>query len=481
MTLLTAPAVPSLQHTIGSSHVAGSGEIPVFDPSTGRPIASQPVATATEVDSAVRAAATALVSWRRTTPGERAALLLRLADAIDANTERLAQLESLDVGKPITAAREEMPGISDILRYYAGAARILHGTSSGSVAPGMHSRVEREPVGVVGLITPWNYPLLEAVWKIGPALAAGNTLVLKPSEITPLTTVVLFDLINEIFPVGVANLVLGDASTGKAIVSHPQVQMVSLTGDGGTGKAVAIAAADSLKRVHLELGGKAPVLVFPDANLDEAAEFLATAGFVNTGQDCTAACRVIVHEAIYDEFIVRYTDAARGITVGLGLDESTTMGPLVSSRQRERVGGFVERAVSAGADRLWQGDVPDGGDGFFSTPTILTGVAQDSEVVQNEVFGPVVTIQRASSNEELIRWANDVPYGLSASVWSDDLNVAQHASRELNFGTVWINTHLWTFPEAPFGGFGASGYGKELSPMSIDDYSRFKHILLQER
>jgi 1-pyrroline dehydrogenase len=481
MSLVAPPEVPTLRHLIGSSLVRGSGEFAVYDPSSGEQIAVQPVATDAEVDAAVRAAAAAFESWRRTTGSERAALLLRLADLVDANAERFALLESLDVGKPIRAAREEIPGISDILRYYAGAVRIPHGTSSGVVAPAMHSRVEREPVGVVGLVTPWNYPLLEAVWKIGPALAAGNTLVLKPSEITPLTTVVLFDLVKDVFPAGVANLVLGDASTGKALVSHPLVQMVSLTGDVGTGKSVARAAADSLKRVHLELGGKAPVLVLPGANLTEAASFLATAGFANSGQDCTAACRIIVHEAVYDEFTRRYTDAADAIAVGSGLDEASTMGPLVSSRQRDRVHGFVERALSAGAQRLWQGEIPRVADGYFATPTVLGGVAQDSEVVQNEVFGPVVTIQRASSEEEMVRWANDVPYGLSASVWTDDLNAAQRASRELNFGTVWINTHLWTFPEAPFGGFGASGYGKELSPMSIDDYSRFKHILLQER
>lgn len=479
MTSTSTLELPELTNLIGGERHGGGSEIPVMDPNTGRQISVQHAAGVEGVERAVDAASRAFETWSQKTPGERASLLLELADRIDTASPRLAQLESLDVGKPIASATEEMPGISDTLRYYAGIARVLHGTSAGMVSTGMHSRVEREPIGVVGLITPWNYPLLEAVWKIGPALAAGNTLVLKPSELTPLTTVALFEIISEVFPVGVANLVLGDAETGRALVDHPKVRLISLTGDVSTGKHVARAAAEGLKRVHLELGGKAPVLVLPDADVASAAAFLAQAGFVNSGQDCTAACRVIVHAAVRDEFVDAYTTAAREIVVGSGMEYSTTMGPVVSAKQQERVVGFTQRALNAGAEVLWRGAAPETG-GYFVAPTLLTGVAQDSEIVQNEVFGPVVTVQTATSEEQMVRWANDTAYGLSASVWSENLNATQRVSRALNFGTVWINTHLWTFPEAPFGGFDGSGYGKELSPMSIDDYSRFKHILTQE-
>ncbi|GAA1817885.1 aldehyde dehydrogenase family protein [Agromyces neolithicus] len=480
MSTVSTPTIPALRHLIAGESVAGSGEYAVVDPSTGAQIAVQPVATSAEVDAAVAAAKGAFVSWRRTTAAERSGYLLSLADAIDASAEEFSALESLDVGKPISTARAELPGISDTLRYYAGAARVPHGTSSGSYASGMHSRVEREPVGVVGLITPWNYPLLEAVWKIAPALAAGNTLVLKPSELTPLTTVRLFELASGILPTGVVNVVLGDASTGRELVAHTEVSMISITGDVGTGKAVAASAAQTLKRVHLELGGKAPVLVLPDTDLSTTVEFLVSAGLVNSGQDCTAACRVIVHDAIYDEFVDRYVAAAAAVVPGIGLDEATTMGPLVSERQRERVLGFIDRARSAGAQVAVGGDAPSQ-PGSFVNPTVILGAEQGSEIIQSEVFGPVTTIQRGASEAAMVEWANDTRYGLSAGVWTDDLNASQRVTRALNFGTVWINTHLWTFPETPFGGFDGSGYGKELSPMSIDDYSRFKHVLLQER
>jgi len=480
MTAVDGPAVPALRHVIGGEDVAGSGAFAVIDPSSGTEIGTQPVATGDEVDRAVKAASAAFTSWKRTTPGDRAAVLLEIADAIDGATEELALLESLDVGKPITSARDEVPGISDTFRYYAGAVRVPHGTFSGTFAPELHSRVEREPVGVVGLITPWNYPLLEAAWKLAPALAAGNTLVLKPSELTPLTTVRLMELIAPILPEGVANLVLGDGSTGRAVVSHDDVSLISLTGDVSTGKAVARAAADSLKRVHLELGGKAPVLVFPDTDLPSTVEFLVGAGLINSGQDCTAACRVIVHEEVYEEFVERYLALVSGIVPGPGLDTETVMGPLVADRQRERVSGFIERARSAGARVAAGGGTPDR-NGAYVDPTVILDAQQDWEIIQSEVFGPVITIQRATSEEQMIAWANDVPYALSSSVWTDDVNRVRRVTRALDFGTVWVNTHLWTVPEAPFGGFDGSGYGKELSPMAIDDYSRFKHILQQER
>lgn len=475
--MITHVPVPALRHLVGGEASISEGALAVHDPSTGAQIATQPIATVHDVDRAVNAARRASLGWGRTTPGERATALLALADAIDANAERFAQLESLDVGKPITTSRAEIPGISDSLRYYAGAARIPHGTSSGSFVEGLHSRVEREPIGVVGLITPWNYPLLEAIWKIGPALAAGNTLVLKPSENTPLTTQLLFELANEILPSGVANLVLGDRTTGEAIVSHPDIGMVSLTGDVGTGKAVARSAADSLKRVHLELGGKAPVLVLPDADLEFTVSSLVEAGFVNSGQDCTAACRLIVHDDIYEAFAERYVRALDDIKVGAGLDEATTMGPVVSRRQADRIAGFIERADGQVLSRRIS--VPQ--EGTFIAPTVVLEPGQDSEIVQNEVFGPVTTLQRSSSAEQMLEWANGVRYGLSASIWTDNLSAAQRLSRELNFGTVWVNTHLWVAPETPFGGFGQSGYGKEQSPMAIDDYSRFKHVMTRER
>jgi 1-pyrroline dehydrogenase len=478
-----APAVPALGHVIDGrrAEIAGQREtLEVLDPSTAVRVATLSVATAADVDLAVSAARAASRSWGRSTPAVRAAALSSIADAIDANADRFAYLESLDVGKPILNSKAEIAGISDTFRFYAAAARTNHGTGTGSFAEGLHSRVEREPIGVVGLITPWNYPLLEAVWKLGPALAAGNTVVLKPSELTPLTTVTLFEIMAEILPPGVANLVLGAATTGRAIVDHPDVRMVSLTGDVGTGVAVATRAAVTLKRVHLELGGKSPVVVLDDVDVDATAQYLVAAGFVNSGQDCTAACRLIIHDSVFDEFLERYVAHAKAIVVGAALDEATTMGPLVSSRQRDRVGGFVERATADGARVVFGGHEIDR-PGYFFEPTLLTDVSQSSEIIQREVFGPVITAQRAASADQALEWANDVPYGLSASVWTNDVNAAQRFSRELDFGTVWINTHLCTVPEMPFGGFDGSGYGKELSAMSIDDYSRYKHVMLQEK
>jgi acyl-CoA reductase-like NAD-dependent aldehyde dehydrogenase len=475
MALTPQPALPVLEHLIGDERVAGGRQMAVYDPSSGLVVAEQAVATEADVDRAVAAATRAFAGWRRSAPSERARLLLQLADAMDAEAETFARLESLDVGKPISTARAEMDFHSDPLRFFAGATRVFHGTSSADVAPGVHSRVEREPIGVVGLIIPWNFPLLEAVWKIGPALAAGNTLVLKVTGLTPLATTRLFELAAEIFPVGVVNLILGDSVGGKALVAHPGIGLVSLTGATATGRQVAASASGNLKRVHLELGGKAPVLVHADADIRQAAVDLVATGFANSGQDCTAACRIIVHEAAYEEFVAAYVEAAREIVVGPGLDEATTMGPVVSSTHRDSVQGFIDRAARS-ATVAYQGEVPTG-DGFFVRPTVFVDVAQDSEIVQDEVFGPVVTVQRATDEEQMLEWANDSPYGLAASVWTSDINISSRATRALNFGTVWVNTHMQIFPEAPFGGFGESGYGKELSTMAIDDYSRFKHIV----
>ncbi|MBT2554163.1 aldehyde dehydrogenase family protein [Arthrobacter sp. ISL-5] len=475
MTIVEMPALPLLHHLIGDARVAGSEVLPVFNPSTGKEVAAQAVASEQDVDAAVRAATTAFKTWRSTTSAQRAELLYKLADAIAAESENFARLESLDVGRPITASRMEMPFNYDPLRYFAGAARVSHGTSIGNVGPGLHARVEREPIGVVGLIIPWNFPLLEAVWKIAPALAAGNTLVMKVTGVTPLSTTRIFELASKIFPPGVLNLILGNSVGGKALAAHPGVSMVSLTGATTTGKQVAASGAQTLKRVHLELGGKAPVLVHPGIDLAAAAEYLAGTGFANSGQDCTAPSRVIVHEAAYDEFVSYYLKHAGDIKVGAGLDETTTMGPLVSKTHRDSVQGFVDRAKAYAEIALGGEGVED--NGYYVQPTVILAPAQDSEVVQEEVFGPVVSIQKARNEDEMLTWANDVQYGLSASVWSNDINVTQRAARELEFGTVWINTHMEVVPEAPFGGFGNSGYGKELSMMALEEYSRYKTVM----
>lgn len=477
MTTVDSPELPLLHHVIGGQRVAGDAELPVHNPSTGEVFASQANATAQDVDDAVRAATAAFASWRRTSAADRATLLNALADAVMADTERFARLESLDVGKPIATAREEMPYHWDPLRYFAGATRLSHGVNLGEVAPGLHSRVEREPIGVVGLIIPWNAPLLEAVWKIAPALAAGNTLVMKVSGVTPLTTTRLFELASEIFPPGVVNLVLGDSAGGKALAAHPGISLLSLTGATSTGKQVAATGAATLTRMHLELGGKAPVLVYPGIDLERAAADLVATGFAGAGQDCTAACRVIVHEAAYEEFVQHYLGHVDQIIVGAGLDERTTMGPVVSEKQRSSVQGFVERAkryatVAKGGEALETA-------GYFVQPTVILEAAQDSEIVQNEVFGPVVSIQRATNEDQMLAWANGVPYGLAASVWTNDLAITQRATRELEFGTVWVNTHMQVIPDAPFGGFGQSGYGKELSMMALEEYSRYKHVMIQ--
>lgn len=470
----------SLAHFINGEWLTEENAVdfPLVDPNTGEEVGRAPIASAKVVDDAVAAAKNASAAWRLTTPRERAEYLHRLADLVDEAGENLARLESANVGRPISDVQEDIPYIVDVLRFYAGAARTTNGTSAGQYERGTTSIVLRQPIGVVGLITPWNYPLVEALFKLAPALAAGNTVVLKPSELTPYSTVALAELAASVFPPGVLNVVLGDGSTGAAIVEHTGVGLISLTGDGSTGKKIAASSAATLKRVHLELGGKAPVLVFDDADIDRAAEHLAMAGFITTGQNCTAASRLIVHNAVFDRFVERYTNHVRQLQVGESSDPRTQMGPLVSQRQMERVLGFLERAASTpakieiGGSRL---DRP----GFFVEPTVITGVDQDSELAQREVFGPVVTIQRASSEEQMLQWANQVEYGLAAGIWTRDLDRAVELMTELNFGTVWVNDHLTTLPEMPFGGFGESGYGKALSAESLNDFSQLKHVLVR--
>jgi 1-pyrroline dehydrogenase len=450
----------------------------VINPATEQPIAAYRNATDLDVDHAVERAAAAAPVWGRTPPVERAEILLKIADAIEAEAEEFALLESENVGKPVTHAREEMPWVWDVVRFSAGAARVSHAPAAGEYANGSTSWLRREPLGVVGLITPWNYPLLMAAWKIAPAVAAGNAVIIKPSELTPQTTIKLVDLATRFLPPGVVNLVLGDARAGRAIVAHPKVRMIALTGDVSTGKEVAATAANTLKRVSLELGGKAPILVFADSPIAETARDLVGFGYANSGQDCTAACRIIVEDAAYEEFVSAFGDEVTKLRVGDPSDPQTMMGPVVSETQLQRVAGFVDRARGYGA-KIVAGGERLGGDGWFYAPTVVTDVDQTSEIIQREVFGPVVTIQRGRDEQEMIAMANGVNYGLSASVWTTNLGRTMRLTRDLDFGTVWVNQQIFTASEMPFGGFRESGYGKELSGHGLDEYSQFKHVMVK--
>ncbi|GAA3376258.1 gamma-aminobutyraldehyde dehydrogenase [Streptomyces sannanensis] len=450
--------------------------IEVVNPATGEAYATSPLSGQSDVDAAMAAAAAAFPAWRDTTPSERQKALLKIADAVEARADELVAAESENTGKPLgLTSSEELPPMVDQIRFFAGAARLLEGRSAGEYMEGMTSIIRREPVGVVAQVAPWNYPMMMAVWKFAPAIAAGNTVVLKPSDTTPASTVLLAEIIGEILPKGVFNVVCGDRETGRAMVEHEVPAMASITGSVRAGMQVAESAAKDVKRVHLELGGKAPVVVFEDTDIAKAVEDIAVAGYFNAGQDCTAATRVLVHESIHDEFVAALAKAAADTKTGLPDDEDVLFGPLNNANQLKQVTGFIERLpahakVEAGGHRV-------GDKGYFYAPTVVSGLKQDDEIIQNEVFGPVITVQSFRDEDQAVEYANGVEYALASSVWTKDHARAMRMSKRLDFGCVWINTHIPLVAEMPHGGFKKSGYGKDLSAYGFEDYTRIKHVM----